>query len=310
MTKYTISILTFNRINDLIKLLDSLNWVFNNNEVEIIVINNGSNDNTSSVIKQNYPQVVLIDLKKNIGIAARNYGLRTAAGKYIITLDDDLFGLKEEDLNKIEEIFTQNQIGTICFKVIDYYTKKLSNWCHPYAAETHQNKYFNTIDITEGAVVYKKDIFKDTGYYVEYFFISNEGFDLACRILDSGFRIVYTPEIILEHRHSKESRVSWRRYYYDTRNHFYITIRNFPLFFSIKYILSKQIPLLIYSLRDGFLKFYFKAYLDVLFNFRILIKDRNILKNETIDYIKKINKNKPGPLKLIRQRLLQKNIRL
>ncbi len=62
-------------------------------EIEIIVINDGSSDHTASIIRdyqKKYKQIVFVDNKKNMGIGkSRNIGLAKARGKYIGFLDSD-----------------------------------------------------------------------------------------------------------------------------------------------------------------------------------------------------------------------------
>ena len=60
---------------------------------EIILVNDGSKDNTFTVIKElakKHPQVISINLAKNFGQdAALMAGYTYATGDYIISLDDD-----------------------------------------------------------------------------------------------------------------------------------------------------------------------------------------------------------------------------
>ncbi len=58
--------------------------------VEIIVVDDNSQDRTSEIINRNYPNIRLISLKQNIGAyGARNQALIEAKGKYIAFLDSD-----------------------------------------------------------------------------------------------------------------------------------------------------------------------------------------------------------------------------
>ena len=57
---------------------------------EVIVVDNGSRDRTVSVLRNRFPHVRIIANRKNRGVApARNQGIRSAQGEYILILDDD-----------------------------------------------------------------------------------------------------------------------------------------------------------------------------------------------------------------------------
>ena len=57
---------------------------------EVIVVDNGSRDQTVSLLRDRFPHVRIIANRKNRGVApARNQGIRYARGEYILILDDD-----------------------------------------------------------------------------------------------------------------------------------------------------------------------------------------------------------------------------
>lgn len=74
------------------RCLDSLvNQTFNS--LEIIVINDGTKDNSQSIIERyvnNYPNKIKSYIKENGGLGdARNYGVKYATGEYLTFLDSD-----------------------------------------------------------------------------------------------------------------------------------------------------------------------------------------------------------------------------
>jgi len=100
----TVIIPTFNREKKLPDAIESaLNQTYEN--IQIIVIDDGSTDNTSSLIKK-YPQVEYF-YKENGGQAsARNFGLQHAKGEFIASLDsDDMWypDFVSECVNKLED---------------------------------------------------------------------------------------------------------------------------------------------------------------------------------------------------------------
>ena len=102
------------------KCLDSIkNQIMN--DLELIIINDGSTDNSEQIIKnwinQNKEKVNVKYFKKsNGGLSdARNYGVTKVSGKYISFIDSDDY--IEKDLYKSLEKYMEQEIDLIKFKM-------------------------------------------------------------------------------------------------------------------------------------------------------------------------------------------------
>lgn len=96
MSKKSLSIIiiTMNRQNQLIEALNSCIACVLPKDVEIIVINNGSTDNTAVVLEEYASshdiKFVIKNLPQNVGAGeGRNIAIANATGKYLFFLDDD-----------------------------------------------------------------------------------------------------------------------------------------------------------------------------------------------------------------------------
>lgn len=93
MTSTLLSIIvpTYNLSGYILSALESVDDSFLlSNEVEIIIVNDGSTDNTLSIIQQNMRQGYHLFDMKNGGVSiARNFAIEQAIGKYITFLDGD-----------------------------------------------------------------------------------------------------------------------------------------------------------------------------------------------------------------------------
>ena len=117
--KVSIIIPVFNGEPFLDRCLSSvINQSYNN--IEIIIINDGSTDNTQSICEsysKNDPRVIIIN-KKNEGVStARNVGLDTAVGDYIYFVDADDYVL-EDGIEKLVKKAIDNVADII---VAEYY---------------------------------------------------------------------------------------------------------------------------------------------------------------------------------------------
>jgi GT2 family glycosyltransferase len=306
----TISILTCERkdlIERQIKALSLIQYT----PLEIIIVDNSVETDLSSLFSETDERFHWLPQHENKGVGARNIGLSEAKGEFIICLDDDVFGITDNDISFLVEMFQSDSfLGAACFKVINPETKKNINWCHHRKIEDDSNNVFITNEITEGAVAFRNATLKKSGYYPDFFFISHEGPDLAIRIMNAGYTVYYRPEVVVEHHHSLLNRKSWRRYYYDTRNLFFLVIRNYPVLAGILFLSTRLCAMFIYALRDGFLRYWFRAVFDALRMAPKVLKTRVVMNNNTMLILRNINQRKPSFFYLMKRRLFLKEIKI
>lgn len=309
MLKISIIILTYNRKDLLRKLLRSLSEI-NYSPLEIIVVDNHSDEPMRGMVQSEFPHIRIIELDANIGVGGRNRGIREATGEILITLDDDVIGINDDALYVIKEIFRNENIGAVCFKIVEPLGEKVCNWCHHYPVETHSERTFLTNEITEGAVAFRKNALDMSGPYPEFFFISHEGPDLAYRIMNNGYNVIYSPQVIVKHYHSKLARKNWRRYYYDTRNLWWLAVRNFPFFYGTKWLFIGLSAMLVYSLRDGYFRYWCKGMLDGIVGLKLAYETRTSPSQRTVSIVKEIEKNRQGFFMMLNKRLFQREVKI
>ena len=92
--------------------------------VEIIIIDDCSNDNSVGIVKdyqKKYSNILLIELKKNKGVSnARNLGIKKASGEYIMFSDSDDF----YELTAIQELVSAAEKRKSDFVIANYYINK------------------------------------------------------------------------------------------------------------------------------------------------------------------------------------------
>jgi GT2 family glycosyltransferase len=308
--KISIVILTFNRKLLLEKLLLSVQRL-KYHPLEIIVVDNNSTDGTEQMISRDFSQVRYIRTSVNLGVSARNLGLIDASGEIVVTIDDDVFGLDDNGLTVIYKLFSSDpSIGAINFKVINGNNGDVCNWVHHCQPEVYGNKEFLTYEITEGAVAFRKKALDIAGLYVEYFFISHEGSDLAFRLWDKHFKVIYSPMVRVKHYHASEGRPSWRRYYFDTRNLFWLVSRNLPVFYGSRILIRGILSMFVYSLRDGYTIYWFSGVRDGVIGLRRSMRDRRVIGRQAMSVIKSIDKKRPSLSYLVKKRVFRKGVQI
>lgn len=188
--KVSVIIPTFNRFSLISRAIDSvLNQTIK--PFEIIVVDDGSSDNTSTFIKNNYKSVKLIK-QKNLGVSkARNVGIKNSSGDWIALLDSD----DEWKKNKLEV-----QIKSL--SEYDYYSVChtneiwIRNGIRVNQKKRHQkyggdifDKCLDICRISPSSIIFKKNIINDVGWFDESLSIC-EDYDLWLRIT-ANFKILF-----------------------------------------------------------------------------------------------------------------------
>jgi glycosyltransferase involved in cell wall biosynthesis len=106
--------------------------------IEIIVVDDGSTDNSHEVYEKYFDKIGVIN-QKNLGVgAARNAGASYSQGQFIAFLDADDIWLADKISSQVEEFATNEEIGLVNCGMIEFggtneklgeYTEGKSGWC-------------------------------------------------------------------------------------------------------------------------------------------------------------------------------------
>lgn len=304
------AVLTYNRaavLETLLRSLVDLRHVV----LEVIVVDNHSEDETEGLVKREFGWCTYIRTEMNIGVGARNLGLRHATGDIVICLDDDVLGIDAAAVRRIRQAFRNDPaLGALNFKVIDGQSGEVCNWIHHCPPETYADGVFDTYEITEGAVAFRATAVRQVGLYPEYFFLAHEGPDLAFRLLDAGYRVAYRGDIVVRHFHASGGRTPWMSHYYNTRNQYWLAARHLPLGYAVMYLVRGQASTFVYSLRDGYVRHWIRAVYDGVRGLPRALADRRPLSKGTMRTIAAVNARRPPLRRQIRARLFRRGMRL
>ncbi len=306
--KVSIVILTFNRgplVKDLVQSIVEIDY----SPLEIIVVDNCSSVPANEYLASFGSAITLIVTESNLGATGRNVGMAAASGEVVITLDDDIYGLDGDGIRHILNAMADPVVGAVCFKVLDV-KGQITNWCHHYNKDRYAEMVFITNEITEGAAAFKRAVLEITGLYPSSFFISHEGPDLAYRIMNEGYNVIYYPLVSVQHHHAEEGRANWRRYYYDTRNLLWLSARNYSLKYMVKWVPIGIGAMLIYAVRDGYLKYWTRGVFDGVMGLKQALHERKPPTKRTLAIIQEIERHRQGFWKTVRQRIFNKGVRI
>ena len=239
----SIIIPTFNSIKYIENCLDSIFLQYLPN-VEVFVIDNGSNDSTSEFVKKKYPQIKCIANKENRGSSiARNQGIKASSGEFVMFLDSDAY-LGEDFLINLEKILKNfpDDVAGISPKIINNDLNSIfscgltiSSLYRVYDIEQSASRDKLLKDRTIGgfnsccAILrkrYLEDISEHNRYFDEDFFFLFEDADLSLRLKNKGYRFLFRPEIICFHNKGSSNIQGDYRRYLCFRNRWYIILKN------------------------------------------------------------------------------------
>ncbi len=254
----SIVMLSYNRVQDVLNGLRQLQAI-SYSPLECIVVDNASSDGTPAAVSRLFPHVKLIALKENIGVAAANQGFFSAAGEYIVIIDDDSFPMADSISRMVKCFERDEKVGIVAFNV--------RNVAHFSQAQDYQVITENASELRLGfngaGAGFRRSVLEQAGGYSEAFFLYWNELDLALRVLKAGYTICWDEKIIALHQYSPQNRDSLRAPFYYTRNLFWVYWQYWPLPLLIVRVLSLLFSCVYHSLEQRS-AVYIKACLDAL----------------------------------------------
>lgn len=223
---------------------------------EVIVVDNNSHDGSKEIIKNEFPDVIIIENEENLGYSkACNIGIKKSNGKYILLLNSDTI-IFEDTIREMIKFMEENpKIGVSTCRV-ELPDGKLDPACHrgfptPWASFTYfsglekifsKNIFFSgyhqtykdftkphEIDACSGAFfLIRKKVTEEVGLLDEDYFMYGEDLDWCYRIKQKGWKLYFNPNVKIIHLKKKSGRSNNDEILKkETTKHFYKTMELF-----------------------------------------------------------------------------------
>jgi GT2 family glycosyltransferase len=236
-------------------------------EMEVIVVDNGSEDESVIIVRERFPQVTVIETGCNLGFdKGNNIGIRRARGDYICVLNNDA----EMDRSCISEmkkaLEKERTFGACASKIYLKYEKDLLDAagivvCPDGLAIGRGRLEDGSLYDAESEVffasgccaLYRREMLEDVRvgdeYFDEDFFAYADDSDLGWRARLRGWRCIYNPRAKVYHLHSATTGgYSPMKAYLVERNRIWLSVKCFPL------------PMLFYGLGFTIKRYAYQAY--------------------------------------------------
>jgi GT2 family glycosyltransferase len=210
--------------------------------IEVVLVDNGSTDGSQSLVQEQYPDVRLLALDRNLGLTGgNNAGFRAARGEILISLNNDT----EADPRFVEALVSalkeHPEAGMAAAKMLLFDERdKIHSAGDGYGLDGIPfnrgvwQKDEGQYDSAEwifggcgGAVAYRKAMLDEVGMFDESFFMYCEDVDLNWRAQLAGWKCWYTPEAVVYHKLSATGGGAIASYY-TGRNTLWVIAKHYP----------------------------------------------------------------------------------
>ncbi|HLN74099.1 MAG TPA: glycosyltransferase family 2 protein [Prolixibacteraceae bacterium] len=218
---------------------------------EIIVADNGSTDESLALLKEQFPQVTILDLKENYGFASGyNEALKHMDADYYVILNSDVEVTQGWLDSPIKLMETDRTIAAVQPKILSYHQKThfeyagaaggfIDRFGYPFCrgrifdqVEEDKGQYDSQIDIfwaTGACMFIRADLFHEAEGFDAQFWAHMEEIDLCWRLKNRGYRIVYTPESKVYHLGGGSLAYdNPRKLFLNFRNNLWLLYKNLP----------------------------------------------------------------------------------
>ena len=234
--KLSIVIVNYNVKHFIEQCLHSVYSALKGIEAEVFVVDNNSVDGSVALIKEKFPQVILIENKVNTGFSkANNQAIRISKGQYVLLLNPDTVVQEDTFTKTIAFMDTHPDAGGLGVKMVDgkgnflpeskrglptpevafykifglsKFFPKSKRFGRYHLTYLDKNKT-HSIDVLSGAfMLLRAETLAKCGLLDEEYFMYGEDIDLSYRIILSGYKNYYFPETCIIHYKGESTKKS------------------------------------------------------------------------------------------------------
>jgi hypothetical protein len=231
-TGLSILLVTYNHRDFILPCLQSLRLINESLNPEVIMVDNCSADGTGQLTRQQFPQVRLIENRRNLGFArAINQAFRESRGEFLLLLNPDIQVLPGSVEKMTTHLQMDERTGIVLPKLVNpdgSLQYSCRTFCHPFtlflrraplgwvfsdhpSVRRHlmmdwDHKEQREVDWGLGAcMLIRRKALRGDRIMDERFFLYFEDIDLCFSMKKAGWRVVYNPEAVLVHHHLRQS---------------------------------------------------------------------------------------------------------
>lgn len=184
-------------------IISLINQDFPKDQYEIIIVDNGSKDNTVNILEKYKEYITILHEPKIGSYIARNAGVNVSKGRIMAFTDADCIAHKDW-LKKLYEGFTSEDIGCVVGAIVPYHGKTLVEIYSGNKDLLSQKHTLSSKFLPYGQtanVAFRREVFEKIGDF-DQGLMSGGDADIAWRMqITTNFKLVYNANSIIEHHH-------------------------------------------------------------------------------------------------------------
>lgn len=247
----------------------------------ILIVDNASTDGSLEFIKEQYPEVLLIENSENLGFSkAVNQGIAKTCTPYVILLNNDTVVEKDFVKELVEMMERTPSLFSASAKMLSYHHKdriddagdfmNLFGWSFQRGNALKETEYREEKKIFSscaGAAIYRMEVLKKIGAFDPLHFAYLEDMDLCFRAKRYGYENMFCPKAVVYHIGSATSGSSLSAFKVrlTARNQIFLWYKNMPLLqiiLNFPFLMSGCLLQCVMFGKRGFLKAYAEGLLE------------------------------------------------
>jgi len=286
--KVSIIILNYNAGDLLFNCVESV-FKTSYDNIEVIVVDNASKDQSQKICKEKFDKIRLIENKQNLGYCeGNNVGIREATGEFIVILNPDTT-VAQNWITDLISAYRNHGEGLYQPKIISLYEEDIlqstGNMLHLFGfgfardkgiPDTLQRKEVEQIGYASGTCLFtSQQVLKKVGLLDSFLFLYHDDLDLGWRAAQIGIKSYYVPFATVYHAESYSLKWSSKKFFWLERNRRYCLLTHYSndtYKKMLPYLRQVELMIWIFYISKGFLGAKIKAELDIRRNKKYILQ--------------------------------------
>ncbi len=271
-----IIIINWNNFSDTVDCLKSLSQITYSN-YRIVVVDNGSTDDSVKELKSAFPQLNLIETKENLGFSGgNNLGIKFAfenRAEYVLLLNNDTVvspDFLSQLVQQLDLDSTYGIVGPVIYheqerQKIWWAGGSLDFWLNFHAVTTTPQSDVTDLNFQTGCCcLIRKEVVNKVGLLDEKYFLYYEDADYGARVRGIGYKIGLVRDSKIWHKVSSTTKgeLSPVNEYYYVRNKLRYGYKNLERYQFIIFLILYTVKLILKSAVNSKRKYGLRGYLD------------------------------------------------